>query len=67
MSAKSLAIGEVVDVQGTPCKVVGFRRQVRGDFVEPGTTKAKLYPVYVEQSGDYRLFTMGPKVVARDA
>jgi len=43
-------------------KVVSFRAKVRGDFIDDPTPGQKLYPVVVEQGGDYRMATLTPKV-----
>lgn len=52
--------GDIVDVKGKPCKVVGFRGTIKGEILDEPAPR--FYPVFVEQSGDYRMFTLNQRV-----
>lgn len=50
----TLALGDIRDHRGTPVKVVGFRKKVRGPIQDNPAT----YAVFVEQAGQYRMGTV---------
>lgn len=61
-----LAIGDTFTFDGTEFKVTGFKLKVRGDLVDPETSRArKFYPEAQEQGGAYRLATFNQKVSVR--